>query len=226
VGLKTEQPTRLRLGGFELNLKTGELCPVEGDSRNGKILLQEQPFRVLKILIDCSGEIATRDEIKKWLWPNDTVVDFDHNINVAIGTLRRAFGDSAGNPTYIETIARRGYRLMVPVEWVEPLENYPQAEPKDSPPDADSEPPAQNLRLIGTKVSHFRVLELIGGGGMGMVYRAEDIKLGRPVALKFLPEELTGDPASLKRFEREAQTASSLNHPNICTVFEIEEFEG
>jgi serine/threonine protein kinase/DNA-binding winged helix-turn-helix (wHTH) protein/tetratricopeptide (TPR) repeat protein len=224
--MKTQQRTRLRLGAFELNLKTGELWPLESDSDKRRVLLQEQPFRVLRILIDYGGEIATRDEIKKWLWPNDTVVDFDHNINVAIGTLRRAFGDSAGNPTYIETIARRGYRLIVPVEWVEPIESDLQAGPEDGPPDDGSEPPPPIAGLVGRKVSHFRVLEVIGGGGMGMVYRAEDIKLGRPVALKFLPEELTSDPVSLKRFEREAQTASSLNHPNICTIFEIEEFEG
>ena len=97
---------RARFGAFELDPRAGELHH-DGQS----VILQEQQLKVLLMLIEREGEIATREEIKKKLWPNDTIVEFDYGINNTIKNLRRALGDLADDPTYIQTIKGRGYRL-------------------------------------------------------------------------------------------------------------------
>src|ERR1035437_5831454 len=116
--MKDTLPVRLRFGAFELDLKARDL-------RQGelKIALQEQSFQILQMLVEGEGRIVTRDEIQTKLWPNDTIVEFDHSINVAIGKLRKALGDSADAPQYIATVASRGYRLMMPVEQISVTED-------------------------------------------------------------------------------------------------------
>src|SRR6516164_6496838 len=108
--LRTSQPV-VRFGTFEVNLRSGEL-------RKGgvRIKLHGQPFEILAMLLERPGQVVTREELRQRLWPTDTFVDFDHGVNTAIKKLRAALGDSADNPRFVETLPRRGYRLLAGVE--------------------------------------------------------------------------------------------------------------
>src|SRR6201987_5853930 len=113
--MHTLSSSRVRFGAFDLDLSTGELRSIEAPDPKNKVILREQVFQVLRMLLEREGKIVTREEIKGRLWPADTVVDFDRSINATIKTLRRALGDSADNPRDIETLGRRGYRLMLAI---------------------------------------------------------------------------------------------------------------
>jgi eukaryotic-like serine/threonine-protein kinase len=114
--MKVMHSVRVRFGAFEFDLRTGELLVPPAESR---IVLSDQLFCLLVMLVKREGEVVTREEIQKKFWPNDTIVEFDHSINVAVSKLRKALDDCTDEPKYIETLARgRGYRLRVPVERV------------------------------------------------------------------------------------------------------------
>src|SRR5258708_19736977 len=108
------------------------------------------------MVMEGGGKVGTREEIKKRLWPNDTIVDFDHSINVAIGILRQTLGDAADNPRYIKTLVRQGYRLMVPVEWQESSKEAPKLEY----PQASAPLPASRGGLTGTPISPSPLLHI------------------------------------------------------------------
>jgi DNA-binding winged helix-turn-helix (wHTH) protein len=110
-GARGQGSDRRRFGAFEVDLSAGEL------RRNGlKVKLQEQPLQVLALLLERPGEVVSRDELRNRLWAADTFVDFDHSLNAAIKRLRDALGDSAEHPRFVETVARRGYRFLGPVD--------------------------------------------------------------------------------------------------------------
>jgi TolB-like protein/DNA-binding winged helix-turn-helix (wHTH) protein len=193
---------RVRFGAFEFDPSTGELRSIEAPDPNHKVLLREQVFQVLKMLVEREGKIVTREEIKSRLWANDTVVDFDQSINATIKTLRRALGDSADDPRYIETLARRGYRLMLPIQY---LESAPETalekerERREQSAAEIIENTARDQRQIRSHrwkaaVALASTVILVGAGYTSWRH-FRSIPIPRKIMLAVLPfENLTGDP--------------------------------
>ena len=137
-----------RFDQFELNLRTSEIY-----KQGKRVKLQDQPCQVLALLTERPGELVTREELQKRLWPNDTFVDFDHGVNIAINKLRDALGDSAEHPRFIETLPRRGYRWLAPIEGVADINSKAQTTASvDATPEASSTPAGSTTEAPQTKL--------------------------------------------------------------------------
>jgi serine/threonine protein kinase/Flp pilus assembly protein TadD len=179
--------------------------PVLGQLERGDLTVsvEARSLQVLACLAQHAPNVVSKQRLIREVWGEAAFVT-DEVLSHAIWELRKAFGDEARKPRFIQTIARKGYRLLAEV----------------------SRGGAPELLAAGCRIGHYEILAPVGGGAMGEVYKAKDTRLGRIVALKFLPAELSRDPGSRRRFLREAHAVALVDHPNVATIYEIGESEG
>jgi eukaryotic-like serine/threonine-protein kinase len=158
MGISPESERTLHFGEFRLDLRTRELW-----KNSQKLLLQEQPFQILSMLLDHPGQLVTRDELTKKLWPSDTFVDFEHSLNKAVNRLREVLDDSAEHPRFIETLPRRGYRFIAPIESATPI----------LPPPTKTPPSRRSLFALGTLLGLACLL-------LGWVWLRHDVRAHEP----------------------------------------------
>jgi TolB-like protein/DNA-binding winged helix-turn-helix (wHTH) protein/Tfp pilus assembly protein PilF len=174
-------PERFRFGVFEINLRTGELR-----KRGMLVRLQEQPFQVLSMLLERRGEVVSREELQKRLWPGDTFVDFDVGLNKAVNKIRDVLGDSAESPRFVETVPRRGYRFIAEVVAVD-------AAPLPSVVEPPAPVPVRGRSPLGWKIAASALVVLLGAGGVWLARSSRSPALAIR-SLAVLPmESLSGD---------------------------------
>ncbi|MFL6290122.1 MAG: protein kinase domain-containing protein [Thermoanaerobaculia bacterium] len=178
--------------------------PALGKLERGEVSVAVEPraMQVLSCLARHAPDVVSKQRLMREVWGDAFVTD--EVLSHAVWELRKALGDEAKNPRYIHTISKKGYRLLAEVSY-----------------SAAPEPLA-----AGSRIAQYEILEPVAGGAMGEVYKAKDLRLGRVVALKFLPADLCRDPGSRRRFLREAQAVAQLDHPNVATIYDTGESEG
>src|SRR3954454_8467541 len=164
--------------------------------------VEARSMQVLVCLARHVPNVVSKQRLMREVW-GETFVS-EEVLSHAIWELRKAFGDEARNPRYIQTIARKGYRLLAEVSR--------QTVPEPLAP--------------GSRIGSYEILARLGGGAMGEVYKARDQRLGRVVALKFLPADLARDSSARRRFLHEAKAVAALDYPNVATLYEVGESEG
>jgi serine/threonine protein kinase/tetratricopeptide (TPR) repeat protein len=164
--------------------------------------VEARSMQVLVCLVKHAPNVVSKQRLIREVWGESFVSE--EVLSHAIWELRKAFGDEARNPRYIQTIAKKGYRLLAEVSY--------RVAPEPLAP--------------GSRIGNYEIVEMVGGGAMGEVYKARDQRFGRAVALKFLPADLARDPSARRRFVHEAKAVAALDHPNVATLYDMGESEG